>query len=140
MRTNYIQFICCLLVALSVTRNSQAGEWNTAPTPVRLELRPTPLALYPKVQRDAHSCGYLALAAIYESYGIDVRSARLRERIGTDEPAIPFLTDSNGTIQPDLFRVLEQDGFIWRTAFCRRLSERTDWRERRTRALSQATR
>ena len=53
----------------------------------------------------------MALSSIYESYGLDAEQARLRERLGTNIPAIPFIESSNGTLQPDLFRVIKQDGF-----------------------------
>ncbi|MCR9143146.1 MAG: cysteine peptidase family C39 domain-containing protein [bacterium] len=81
------------------------------PSPIELRPRAVPYNLYPEIQRDGHSCGYLAMAAIYRSYGLNFRKARLKHRLGTDVPAVPFLEDTNGTIQPDLFRVLLQDGF-----------------------------
>jgi ABC-type bacteriocin/lantibiotic exporter with double-glycine peptidase domain len=63
------------------------------------------------VQTDDFSCGFHALSAIYRSYHLDPAIARLRARLGTSRPAIPFVSGSNGTLQPDLFRVLQQDGF-----------------------------
>ncbi len=42
---------------------------------------------------------------------MDPEKARLRARLGTDVPLVPFLTDSKGSVQPDFFRVLKQDGF-----------------------------
>jgi ABC-type bacteriocin/lantibiotic exporter with double-glycine peptidase domain len=86
-----------------------AGDW--APSPELQWLASTPKEVVPLVQDDDFSCGFLALSAIYESYGLDPKKARLRERLGTSVPAIPFLSSTTGTLQPDLFRVLQQDGF-----------------------------
>lgn len=88
---------------------SNAGE--RMPSPVAQDMRPFPDLLEPKVQDDDFSCGFLALSAIYESYGLDPAKYRLRERLGTSVPAIPFVESSTGTLQADLFRVLKQDGF-----------------------------
>ncbi|WP_411847114.1 hypothetical protein AAFN60_06625 [Roseibacillus persicicus] len=87
----------------------QAG--SRQPSPVSQDIRRHPGELTPKVQDDDYSCGFLALSAIYESYGLDPVEYRLRERLGTSVPAIPFVESSTGTLQADLFRVLQQDGF-----------------------------
>lgn len=97
------------LLGLAIGGATHAGSPEPAPTPVPPAAKPAPLV--PHVQKDDYSCGFLALAAIYESYGIDPRMARLRDRLGTDVPAVAFVKDSNGTLQPDLLRVLKQDGF-----------------------------
>ncbi len=53
-----------------------------------------PAPLQPEVQTDGFSCGFHALSAVYRSHGLDPRRARLRERLGTSVPAIPFVKDS----------------------------------------------
>ncbi|MEM7395134.1 MAG: cysteine peptidase family C39 domain-containing protein, partial [Verrucomicrobiota bacterium] len=85
-----------------------AGDWS--PAPVVQPPAQQPKKLKPIKQRDGHSCGLLALAAIYRAYGIDPKAARLRQRLGTDRPAAKFLKDTEGTLQPDILRVLKQDG------------------------------
>ena len=97
------------LLLLSGTLSLSAGD--RSPAPVRQWMSQKPGEVIPLVQEDDFSCGYLALAAVYESYGLDPQVARLRERLGVSVPAIPFIDSSNGTLQPDLFRVLKQDGF-----------------------------
>ena len=86
-----------------------AGE--RTPAPVLQTPTNKPLAFKPREQTDGHSCGYLALASLYESYGVNPEQARLRQRLGTDSKAVPFSSESIGTIQPDILRVLKQDGF-----------------------------
>jgi len=51
------------------------------------------------------------MAAIYRAYGLDVEALRLRFRLGTDMPVSNFLPDTQGTVHPDMLRVLAQDGF-----------------------------
>ncbi|MGJ8725675.1 MAG: hypothetical protein ACSHYB_14035 [Roseibacillus sp.] len=101
--------LASLLVGAFLTAKITAGDWS--PSPVTQWLVQTPKPITPKVQEDDFSCGFLALSSIYQSYGLDAEQARLRERLGTNIPAIPFIKSSNGTLQPDLFRVLKQDGF-----------------------------
>jgi hypothetical protein len=61
---------------------------------------------------DGFSRGYHALAAIYRSHDLDPELARLSDLLGKSVPAIPFVDDSLKTIQPDLYCVLQQDGFV----------------------------
>lgn len=67
--------------------------------------------LVPIEQTEAHTCGFLALSAIYRAYDLDPEARDLRFRLGVDKAAVPFDKTSLGTIHPDLFRVIEQDGF-----------------------------
>ena len=99
-------FLLNMLLGLSI---SVAGDRSFAP--VRQRPSSEPASLTPKEQTDGHSCGYLALAAVYESYGMNPKKARLRQRLGTDKRAVPFSHESIGTLQPDMLRVLNQDGF-----------------------------
>ena len=90
----------------------------------RLDIRPVP-------QKDGHSCGYCAMRAVYDYYGLGKRS--LRERLGTDHGVLPALPgrdrieeylrssglgigkygydDTMGTFATDIFAVLHEDGF-----------------------------
>ncbi|CAM2069236.1 Peptidase C39 domain-containing protein [Sulfidibacter corallicola] len=86
-----------------------AGE--TDPAPEEQVPRQKPHSVVPLEQKDGHSCGRLAMSALYRSYGLDPQKARLRERLGTDIPLLPFDEETKGTIQPDFLRVLKQDGF-----------------------------
>ena len=62
-------------------------------------------------QVEPHTCGFCSMAAVYRAYGLDVEELRLRFRLGTDVPVSNFLPDTQGTIHPDMLRVLSQDGF-----------------------------
>ena len=62
-------------------------------------------------QEDGHTCGLLAVSAIYKSYGLDPLERRLRQRLGVDAPAYMYDSSSTGCIQPDIYRVMHQDGF-----------------------------
>ena len=63
-------------------------------------------------QDEAHICGYLALSSIYAAYGIDREVAKLRFRLGVDQRGNAFDASSLGSIHPDVFRVMYQDGFV----------------------------
>lgn len=62
-----------------------------------------------------HTCGYRSLEAVYNAYGLSPERTNLRFRLGVDQPAIPPFTSTRGTLHPDMFRVLAQDGFEYRT-------------------------
>ncbi|MFA6244233.1 MAG: hypothetical protein WC655_25040 [Candidatus Hydrogenedentales bacterium] len=65
----------------------------------------------PEAQLESHTCGLLTLRAIYKAYGMDPDKSNLRVRLGVDVPANPFDSESIGTMQPDILRVVVQDGF-----------------------------
>ena len=67
--------------------------------------------LAPITQTEKHTCGFLAISAIYRAYGLDPLERRLRARLGTDNTANIYDSTSTGTIHPDLYRVMTQDGF-----------------------------
>jgi hypothetical protein len=69
--------------------------------------------LTPIFQTEKHTCGLLALSALYRSYGISPGERRLRARLGVDRPSILVDTSSTGCIQPDIYRVISQDGFAY---------------------------
>ena len=108
---NFHSILVALLSCLAFASSSSLCAGDKSPSAVIQILDRIPLEVEPLVQEDDFSCGYLALSAIYRSYGLDPSRARLRERLGTSVPAIPFVASSNGTLQPDLIRVLNQDGF-----------------------------
>jgi len=55
-------------------------------------------------QTENHTCGLCACSSLYRFYGFDLRSARLRARLGVDNLV-------KGTLPFDLFAVLHGDGF-----------------------------
>lgn len=55
------------------------------------------------------------MRSLYRAYGLDPDAFRLRFRLGTDEPAVQIDDETTGTLHPDLYRVLAQDGFATRT-------------------------
>lgn len=65
----------------------------------------------PEAQFESHTCGLHTIRVIYKAYGLDPDLENLRFRLGVDVPASPIEPDSTGTLQPDLLRVLVQDGF-----------------------------
>lgn len=67
--------------------------------------------LQPIPQTEDHTCGFLAISAIYRAYGLNPLERRLRQRLGTDNTANVYDSTSTGTIHPDLYRVMTQDGF-----------------------------
>ncbi len=71
----------------------------------------TPSPIVPETQTEPHTCGLHALSSLHRSYGLDPNRLGLRFRLGTDKPFINTDPDTTGTIHPDLFRVLAQDGF-----------------------------
>jgi hypothetical protein len=68
----------------------------------------TPVA---ETQTEPHTCGLHAMRSMYRAYGLAPEAFNLRFRLGTDEPAMRADKDSTGTLHPDLYRVLAQDGF-----------------------------
>jgi len=73
--------------------------------------------LIPEVQTEPHTCGLHSLRSIYQSFNLDPDDYRLRARLGVDNPGLALDQNSTGTIQPDLYRVLDQDGFAFDADF-----------------------
>ncbi|MCC6798176.1 MAG: hypothetical protein IT366_23890 [Candidatus Hydrogenedentes bacterium] len=65
----------------------------------------------PEIQMESHTCGLHTLRTIYSAFGLNPDLENLRFRLGVDRPANPLDPESIGTLQPDMFRVLLQDGF-----------------------------
>lgn len=89
----------------------QAGKYD--PVDASLTQRPSAAALMPiaETQAEPHTCGLHAMRSLYAAYGLDPDRFELRFRLGTDQPAVRADEQSTGTLHPDLYRVLTQDGF-----------------------------
>lgn len=90
---------------------SKAGKYDPveeAPRPDRVSM--TPIA---QTQTQPHTCGLHAMRSMYIAYGLSPGQFDLRFRLGTDEPAMRVDPQSAGTLHPDLYRVLAQDGFAF---------------------------
>ena len=103
--------IAGLACALMVVSSAQAGDLNPSPSSVLQPPLPRPLALLAEMQTEGSTCGLHALSSVYRAHGLNGEVFRLRARLGIDIPALPFLEHTTGTLQPDLLRVLAQDGF-----------------------------
>lgn len=68
-------------------------------------------AALPEVQTEPHTCGLHAIRSLYRAHGLDPDTYNLRFRLGTDRKAVSVVESSQGTVHPDLYRVLAQDGF-----------------------------
>ena len=101
---------CVNKQALSPGEKVMVGKYD----PVTHTLPPSaPVReIEPERQQEGHTCGLHALESVYKSYGLDPEQYRLRFRLGTDKNTLPFVGDTRGTIQPDMLRVLNQDGFV----------------------------
>ena len=62
-------------------------------------------------QIEGHTCGMHALSTIYRGYGLDPERQELRFRLGVDRRGNPLDPSSQGSLQPDILRVVHQDGF-----------------------------
>ncbi len=74
-------------------------------------------------QREDHTCGFCAVSAVYKYYQLSPAESYLRERLGVDNTILPIkhrtlprklkklLDETKGTLPPDLFSVLYEDGF-----------------------------
>lgn len=87
---------------------------SSAPRSPDLPQSPTADAV-PIGQFESHTCGFLALSSAYRVYGLSPEDKNIRFRLGVDRLANPFDDTTQGTLHPDLFRVLAQDGFAFRT-------------------------
>lgn len=64
-----------------------------------------------EVQTESFTCGLHALSSVYRAYGLDPAAERLRWRLGVDTKALFWMSDSTGTLHPDIEMVLAQDFF-----------------------------
>ena len=65
----------------------------------------------PEVQQEPHTCGVHTMRSLYRAHKLNPDEHNLRFRLGADIPAFTALASSTGIVQPDLCRVLAQDGF-----------------------------
>lgn len=68
----------------------------------------------PELQVESDTCGLHTLRVMYKAYGLDPDLENLRNRLGIAVPTNPLDRSSTGTLQPDMLRVLVQDGFDYR--------------------------
>jgi hypothetical protein len=108
-RIGRIRRTTALACALMVASSAQAGD--PSPSPVLQAPWPHPLRLRVERQNEGSTCGLHALNSIYRAHGLNGEVFRLRARLGIDIPALPLLEHTTGILQPDLLRVLSQDGF-----------------------------
>ncbi|MBL8019931.1 MAG: hypothetical protein JNM27_09715 [Leptospirales bacterium] len=109
-----LRSVLVVLLILSAYANSFAG--NPDPSPSRHRPRDLPGPIRPVLQMEGHTCGLHSIQAIYAAYRLPVHEFDLRDRLGTDVAAFPFFDSTTGTIHPDIYRVLDQDGFAYRDA------------------------
>lgn len=99
----------CLIVGCALFYSEPSRKYGPADvnqTPAEL-----PAAADPEAQIESHTCGLHAVRAVYTAYGLEPDDHDLRFRLGTDRKANIFDKSSSGTLQPDILRVLRQDGF-----------------------------
>lgn len=110
--------LAVLLIITVIVVAAIAGRVNTKEDAPRSADLPAPVpvqAAAPNLQFDDFTCGFRALSAAYEVYGLSPESKNLRFRLGTDREAVPIFTgeDSRGTLHPDILRAVTQDGFTY---------------------------
>lgn len=102
-----------LLIAIGLTLvSTRVIGKDSAPRSADLARDRTADAL-PIPQLENHTCGLLSLSAAYKVFGLSPEDKNLRFRLGVDVAAQPLDSTSTGTLHPDLFRVLLQDGFAY---------------------------
>lgn len=69
------------------------------------------LDMPPERQIEPHTCGFHALSWVYRSHGVSPEARALRTRLGVDAVSIVYDRSSTGTLHPDMYRVMDQDGF-----------------------------
>ena len=75
--------------------------------------QPTPLPgdTWPEEQTDPAGCGAHSIHAVYRAYGLDPEHENVRWRLGIDTKTVFWMGSSTGTLHPDMYMVLAQDGF-----------------------------
>lgn len=102
------------LITLAITSCEMPGYYaqKYSPPENRQEPLASPQPLQLEKQVEPHTCGYHAISTVYRAYGIDPAQSDLRFRLGVDQEAIPFDSTSLGSLHPDIYRVMAQDGFV----------------------------
>jgi hypothetical protein len=111
MLDSRVRIRACLLLSFMLSMGMLSAG-NRSPSPDNTIPLPTPDELLIERQTEVHTCGWHTLSSIYRAHALDRTRFRLRERLGVDVPAIPTRVESTGTVQPDMMRVLHQDGFL----------------------------
>lgn len=70
------------------------------------------LDMPPERQVEPHTCGFHALSWVYRSHGVSPDARALRTRLGVDAVSLVYDRSSTGTLHPDMYRVMDQDGFL----------------------------
>ncbi|XAM01654.1 hypothetical protein OT109_09695 [Phycisphaeraceae bacterium D3-23] len=115
------------LFALAILLRAGGGKYDgidpvphTARPDATHQTRDTPVLVGPNIQATRpvrveqtlpHTCGFRSMQAAYRAYSLDPEAYNIRYRLGTDFTAFPTAPGSEGTLHPDLLRVLAQDGF-----------------------------
>ncbi len=109
LRTTLLIAVVCLL-ALSLTPIIiLVRTYGIVHPDLRPNAKPTPFVL--ETQTEPDTCGLHALSTIYRAYGLDAEDERLRWRLGIDTKAVFWIESSTGALHPDIWMVLDQDGF-----------------------------
>ncbi|MEM7394323.1 MAG: hypothetical protein AAF492_18445 [Verrucomicrobiota bacterium] len=74
-----------------------------------------PVAVKLEKQREKHTCGFHALSMTYRAYGLEPAEEKLRYRLGVDIKSLVWLSDSEGSLHPDIYMMLSQDHFLIET-------------------------
>lgn len=104
-----VAFVAVLIMTILVAWAIPMGDFAPVhPTPA-LTVQPSS----PRLERqvEAHTCGYHAASTIYTAYGLDVSERRLRARLGVDNRSFLYDSSTTGCLHPDIYRVMDQDGF-----------------------------
>lgn len=103
-----LALVTIFVIVVVIRVGEKGGAPRSSETPVERVADGEPIP-----QLEKHTCGLLALSAAYRMYGLSPEEKNLRFRLGVDTPAQPLDSTSTGTLHPDLFRVLRQDGFVF---------------------------
>ncbi len=98
-----------LIITILVAWAIPMGDFAPVHPIPALASQPAP----PRLERqvEPHTCGYHAASTIYKAYGLDVGERRLRARLGVDNKSLLYDSSSTGCLHPDIYRVMNQDGF-----------------------------
>lgn len=104
-----VVFAAILIITILVAWSIPMGDFAPVHPVPTLAAQPSP----PRLERQAepHTCGYHAASTVYKAYGLDVSQRRLRARLGVDSKSFLYDSSTTGCLHPDIYRVMDQDGF-----------------------------